>query len=480
MDTEKPLMKVVSEARILEPFVHQVSGRAHMLSLDAKTLCKSLSKREWNFYKQMPQSLQRFTPRLKGILLGKLEEDLHLFKSSDIWPLSNINSTLVSSGLIETKRDENSDQICNKNRQQNGRIQHQPGCEDSPKNQRVFEQTLFKGLERVNYVTSNGFTSHAWTVDKDQEAVTEAVGHNPWALRQHYREINRTLKGDSLRKEIDLGVLQNEIRDDDEPILKAKNGAIDNGCCLKAYLLLEDVTSGYHFPSILDLKIGTQLDRHGCSQEKKDKHIHLVKNSSTGTIGIRMAGMQVYQVNTGQYLCRDKYYGRGLTTNGFKDTLRQFLHNGQRIVTEVIPPIVERLVALRKELEYQETFRFHASSVLITYEGARDGLKESVVTSRPLRDLESVTSRENGGSGALTSGKTNDESECTDSRTNYSNNNKNNATHGEVGVHMIDFAHSTFDGFLGDEVVYSGPDKDCLYALDNLVSVLENIERNAT
>ena len=67
-----------------------------------------------------------------------------------------------------------------------------------------FRQTLFKGLERIEYNATDGFTGHAWTVDKDQEAATQALGRNPWALRQHHREINRTLKGDVLRKEIDL------------------------------------------------------------------------------------------------------------------------------------------------------------------------------------------------------------------------------------------------------------------------------------
>ena len=72
-------------------------------------------------------------------------------------------------------------------------------------------QTLFKGLERVEYNATDGFTGHAWTVDKDQEAATEAMGKNPWALRQHKREINRTLKGDFLRKEVDMLELCEEI-----------------------------------------------------------------------------------------------------------------------------------------------------------------------------------------------------------------------------------------------------------------------------
>ena len=58
-------------------------------------------------------------------------------------------------------------------------------------------------------------------------------------------------------------------------------------------MLLDDITHTYQYPSILDLKIGTQLDRPGCSPAKKDKHVNLVQKSSTGSLGLRLAGMQV-------------------------------------------------------------------------------------------------------------------------------------------------------------------------------------------
>lgn len=62
----------------------------------------------------------------------------------------------------------------------------------------------FKGLDRVQYNTTDGFTEHVYTVDKDKEAPTEALGKNPWAVRQHQREIVKTLNGDILRKEVNI------------------------------------------------------------------------------------------------------------------------------------------------------------------------------------------------------------------------------------------------------------------------------------
>lgn len=112
-----------------------------------------------------------------------------------------------------------------------------------------------------------------------------------------------------------------------------------------------------------------------------------------------------------------------MSTDGFKEALKQFLHNGQRLVTELIPIIIGRLEELRSVVSRQESYRFYASSVLLSYDGAMEG------SGSPLK----------------------------------------------VGVHMIDFAHSTFKGFLDDKIVYEGPDNDCLVALDNLIILLREL-----
>lgn len=57
--------------------------------------------------------------------------------------------------------------------------------------------------------------------------------------------------------------------------------------------MLEDVTSRFKHPNVLDLKLGRQIERDDCSQEKKDKHVQLANHSSTGTLLLRLAGMQV-------------------------------------------------------------------------------------------------------------------------------------------------------------------------------------------
>lgn len=42
-----------------------------------------------------------------------------------------------------------------------------------------------------------------------------------------------------------------------------------------------------------------------------------------------------------------------------------------------------------------------------------------------------------------------------------------------VLVRMIDFAHTTFEGFMGDEVLHAGPDRGYLSGLDTMIETIE-------
>lgn len=51
---------------------------------------------------------------------------------------------------------------------------------------------------------------------------------------------------------------------------------------------------------------------------------------------------------------------------------------------------------------------------------------------------------------------------------------------GTIDLKMIDFAHSTFNGFMND-TTYDGPDEGYLLGLDSLINLLNDIiEKNLT
>ena len=142
---------------------------------------------------------------------------------------------------------------------------------------------------------------------------------------------------------------------------------------------------------------------------------------------------QVYQVTTEEYICHSKYHGRRLDCDGVRRTLRCFLHNGRRPLSELLLPILERLRRLHSIIEHLVSYRFYSSSLLIMYDGA---ITES---ERCAMDEDSDDKRPS------------------------------------VAVCMIDFAHSTHSNFPGDQVVHQGPDRGYLFGLANLISLFEEM-----
>lgn len=74
-------------------------------------------------------------------------------------------------------------------------------------------------------------------------------------------------------------------------------------------------------------------------------------------------------MTTGKFICKDKYYGRKLNVDGFKQGVCQFLHNGRRLRTDALLPLIEKLQELKAVLSTLDTYRFYTSSLLLAYEG---------------------------------------------------------------------------------------------------------------
>lgn len=72
--------------------------------------------------------------------------------------------------------------------------------------------------------------------------------------------------------------------------------------------------------------------------------------------------LQVYEPVTGNFVSRDKYFGRRLDADGLRKALVQFFASGGARRSAIIDAILERLKLLRKVIEQQETFRFYSRS----------------------------------------------------------------------------------------------------------------------
>jgi len=104
----------------------------------------------------------------------------------------------------------------------------------------------------------------------------------------------------------------------------------------------------------------------------KIRKLRLV-SSTAGKLGVRLSGLRVYRPLENNYIIHNSRLGDRLSTsNDLKKVLKFYLHDGEHLRTELIPPFIQSLKKLHDAIQHQTTFDFQASSILLIYEGQND------------------------------------------------------------------------------------------------------------
>ena len=146
-------------------------------------------------------------------------------------------------------------------------------------------------------------------------------------------------------------------------------------------IVLENLTSGFKQPNVLDLKLGARLYADGTSEEKAARLDKVASETTSGSLNFRIAGMKVW--NGKQSETYDKFYGRKFSAEtvngGFETFFASLFISGANKEESValLETILAEITKARHILERTES-RMYSASVLIVYEGDAETLSSLI------------------------------------------------------------------------------------------------------
>ncbi|KAH0569273.1 hypothetical protein GP486_000029 [Trichoglossum hirsutum] len=227
-------------------------------------------------------------------------------------------------------------------------------------------------------------------------------------------------------------------------------------------IVLENIASPFKKPNILDVKLGAQLWDDSASLQKRERLDKVAAETTSKSLGFRMAGMKVWQgageqkdplVDATGYRVYNKFYGRKFSADSVIEGFREFLFVPAAGIDDdlgrtMVNILLKQVEGIQKVLEAEE-IRMYSASILFVYEGDGEALR---------RALEEEKSRTSGTAQPDEGDRGGDDDEG----------------EGDVAkayaVKLIDFAHATWTPGLGS-------DENALQGVRSTAKILGDLAR---
>lgn len=219
-------------------------------------------------------------------------------------------------------------------------------------------------------------------------------------------------------------------------------------------LVLKNCSYGYKWPNILDVKLGSILYENDADQAKKDRLSEVARTTTSGSMGMRIAGMNIQDSKLDKRIEYDRFFGRKFSKDNVIDGFRLFFEpiHDRSVAAGIAQAICDELDDIKQTLLATEV-RMISASVLIIYEGNPEEFERKYALLHGGAAAESAEDRVSGDHTIQSDPEEDDEED---------------EEFPILTVKLIDFAHSKF-------TPNQGPDLNVLHGLDSLISVFDRL-----